>query len=233
MTKKQTLTPDTLSAVAKARHTTKAYEETGPLPDDIVAALKDVLQYSPSSTNLQPWHMIMATTDEGKNRVAISTDEKYPFNSGSIRKSSMVVVFAGRLAANEDYMQHILAQEEKDGRYAADDPAVSKERKGQMHGARNMFADIHKHDLKDLQHWMDKQVYLNLGQFMLAAAALGLDTTPMEGIDVQALDKEFGLREKGYSSLAIVCVGQSDGQQDYNAHLPKSRFPQSEIITDV
>ncbi|MEL6506587.1 MAG: oxygen-insensitive NAD(P)H nitroreductase [Pseudomonadota bacterium] len=233
MIESQVLTPTTLNALAKARHTTKAYENTGPLPEDMMEALKAVLQYSPSSINLQPWHIIMASTDDGKNRVAKSTDEKYPFNSGAIRHASLVVVFAGRLAADDDYMNQLLEQEEKDGRYAADDPQVAEERKGQMHGARHMFANIHKHDLKDLQHWMDKQVYLNLGQFMLAAAALGLNTTPMEGIDIKTLDDEFDLRAKGYSSLALVCVGQSNPKEDYNAHLPKSRLPQDEIITQI
>ena len=28
-----------------------------------------------------------------------------------------------------------------------------------------------------IQHWMDKQVYLNLGQFLLGAAALGVDAS--------------------------------------------------------
>ena len=32
---------------------------------------------------------------------------------------------------------------------------------------------------------------------MLGVASLGIDATPMEGIDVKALDEEFRLREKG------------------------------------
>ncbi|MEO0833180.1 MAG: NAD(P)H nitroreductase, partial [Pseudomonadota bacterium] len=54
-----------------------------------------------------------------------------------------------------------------------------------------------------------------------------------EGIDIKTLDNEFDLRAKGYSSLALVCVGQSNPKEDYNAHLPKSRLPQDEIITQI
>ena len=218
---------------ARGRHTTKAYDALRKIPEETVAKLKELLRWSPSSTNLQPWHFIMASTPEGKARVAKSTEEKYPFNSASINNASHVVVFAGRLSAEQDYMEHILEQEEKDGRYDAETSELKAERKAQMHGGRNMFADIHKHDLKDLQHWMDKQVYLNIGQFMLGAASLGLDTTPMEGIDTKVLDEEFGLREKGYGSLVVVCVGYNDAEEDYNAHLPKSRLPLSELITEV
>ena len=80
---------------------------------------------------------------------------------------------------------------------------------------------------------MDKQVYLNLGQFLLGAAALGVDATPMEGIEIPVLDAEFGLREKGYSALFVVPLGYHDPEQDYNASLPKSRLPYSDILMEV
>lgn len=218
---------------ARTRHTTKAYDSSKTIPDEIAAKLKELLKWSPSSTNLQPWHFIIASTPEGKARIAKSTDEKFPFNSASIHNASHVVVFASKLAVDDDYFKRILDQEETDGRFDAESDELSAERKGQMDGARKMFFNIHQEDMKDAQHWMDKQVYLNLGQFMLGAAALGLDTTPMEGIDTAALDEEFGLREKGYNSLALVCVGYSHPENDYNANLPKSRLPLSETITEI
>lgn len=102
-----------------------------------------------------------------------------------------------------------------------------------MDGARNLFINLHKHDYKDVQHWMDKQVYLNIGQFLLGVATLGIDATPMEGIEVAAIDEEFGLREKGYTSLAVVCLGYHHAEDDYNAALPKSRWGYEEILTEV
>ena len=55
----------------------------------------------------------------------------------------------------------------------------------------------------------------------------------MEGVDRNALDKEFGLREKGFSSLFVVTLGYSDAENDFNALLPKSRLPYSDILTEV
>ena len=95
-----------------------------------------------------------------------------------------------------------------------------------------MFVNMHKHDYKDLQHWVDKQVYLNVGQFLLAVSTLGIDATPMEGIEVAVLDEEFGLREKGYTSLVVVPIGYHS-EEDFNAKLPKSRLPYSEILTEI
>ncbi len=91
-----------------------------------------------------------------------------------------------------------------------------------------------KYDLKDLNHWMEKQVYLNIGSFLLGAATLGIDATPMEGIDVKALGEEFGLREKGYTALVAVSIGYR-AESDFNTtdKTPKSRLPESEIFTEI
>jgi nitroreductase/dihydropteridine reductase len=96
-----------------------------------------------------------------------------------------------------------------------------------------MFVDIHQDQIGDGQQWMAHQVYLNLGQFLLGLATLGIDATPMEGVDTDVLDAEFGLRDKGYASLFVVPIGHSDPDADYNAALPKSRLTEAEIITDV
>ncbi|GHA81242.1 oxygen-insensitive NAD(P)H-dependent nitroreductase NfsB [Algimonas arctica] len=221
--------PANPAEVAQWRHTTKAYDPSRKISAEHIESLKSLLRFSPSSTNAQPWHFILASSEEGKNRIAKATDEKYPFNSKSIRDASHVVVFASRLSIDEDYLLHVLEQEDKDGRFDADKDTF----KPQMHGGRTMFVNLHKQDYKDVQHWMDKQVYLNGGQFMLGAAALGIDSTPMEGIDIPTLDKEFGLRDKGFSSLFIVCLGYHSEANDYNAAAPKSRLPLNEILTEV
>ena len=217
-----------ITCYAKKRHTTKAYDPNRRIPDETVEKLKELLRFSPSSTNIQPWHFVIASTQEGKERVAKAT-EKYPFNRPSILNASHVVVFASRLAVDEDYLQHVLEQEDKDGRFDTD----KETHKPAMHGGRSLFVNLHKQDFKDVQHWMDKQVYLNLGQFLLGAAALGVDATPMEGIEIPVLDAEFGLREKGYSAVFVVPLGYHDPEQDYNASLPKSRLPYSDILTEV
>lgn len=214
---------------ARNRHTVKAFDSSKTIPEETVAKLKTLLQLSPSSTNAQPWHFIFASTKDGKAKVAKATERLYPFNKASILNASHVVVFASRLAIEEDYLLHVLEQEDKDGRFDAD----KKTHKPQMHAGRSLFANLHKQDYKDAQHWMDKQVYLNIGQFLLGVSALGIDATPMEGIEISVLDEEFGLREKGYSSLVVVALGYSDPEADFNAKLPKSRLPMSEIITTV
>ncbi len=214
---------------AKKRHTTKAFDTSRKISAEDMVKVRDLLRYSASSTNIQPWHFVIASTEEGKARVAKSAERLYPFNVASIKNASHVAVFASRLEADEAYLRYVLDSEERDGRFAGDPENF----KNAMHGGRSMFVNMHKHDLKDVQHWMDKQVYLNLGSFLLGLATLGIDATPMEGVETKVLDEEFGLRDKGYGSLFVVPIGYSDPSEDYNKSLPKSRLPLEEIITDV
>lgn len=62
-------------SVALKRHSTKAFDASKKLTPEQAEQIKTLLQYSPSSTNSQPWHFIVASTEEGKARVAKSAAE--------------------------------------------------------------------------------------------------------------------------------------------------------------
>tara|TARA_R110002051_G_scaffold52783_1_gene99946 strand:+ start:117 stop:776 length:660 start_codon:yes stop_codon:yes gene_type:complete len=208
------------------RYTTKEYDSTKKISDADMAKVKNLLRKSPSSVNLQPWHFIVAETTEGKARIAKGTQGFFHFNEPKVINASAVVLFCSKIDADDVYYQYIADTEDKNGRFPNEDI------KNGFLGAVKAFAGIHKYDLKDLQHWMEKQVYLNIGSFLLGVASLGIDATPMEGIDVKALDEEFGLRAKGYTSLVAVSLGYRT-ESDFNSpdKTPKSRLPESEIFT--
>lgn len=218
----------TITDYAKSRHTTKGYDSSKTISGQHLEEIRKLLQLAASSINVQPWHFVIAGTDEGKARIAKATEGLFVFNKASILDASHVVVFAARDELSDEYMQVLLEQEEKDGRYVAAE--ASKE---QMHEARKMFYNLQGEQLNNAVHWIDKQVYLNIGSFLLGVSALGIDATPMEGFDTQVLDKELGLDEQGMHSLVIVPIGYRDEEKDYNAKLPKSRLPYSEIITEI
>lgn len=217
-----------LKEILNWRYTTKEFDTSKKISETDMTEVKNLLRMSPSSVNLQPWHFIIAETKEGKERIAKGTKGFFHFNEPKVVNASAVILFCSRTSADEDYMKHLLEVQDKDGRFPNEDI------KNGMYGGMNAFTDIHKYDLKDLQHWMEKQVYLNIGSFLLGVASLGIDATPMEGIDVKALDEEFGLREKGYTSIVAVSLGYR-AESDFNStdKTPKSRLAESEIITVI
>ena len=214
---------DILSA-AKKRYTAKAYDPARRVPEDTMRQIYEVLRTSPSSVNSQPWHFIVASTPEGKARMAKGVQGQYGYNDAKVRDASHVILFCGRVGTDGGHLDKLLEQEDRDGRFKDADAKA-----GQAKG-RKGYMDLHRYTLKDLPQWFEKQVYIALGNAMLAAAALDVDTTPMEGIDPVALDAEFGLHEQGLSSLVLLSFGyHADG--DFNAKLPKSRLPQEQIFT--
>ncbi|BCG19783.1 hypothetical protein HLBS07_36350 [Vibrio alginolyticus] len=55
---------------------------------------------------------------------------------------------------------------------------------------------------------------------------------PIEGFDPKVLDEEFGLREKGYTSVVIVPLGYH-AEDDFNAKTPKSRWDAETVFTEI
>ena len=199
---------------ATTRHTAKAFDPARKIPEDQVARIETLLRCSPSSTNSQPWHFVLAATDEGKARIARAATSTYAYNEPKIRNASHVVVLCTRAAIDETYLQTLLDQEAREA----------------QHRARSYYVDRHRFELRDAQHWMEKQVYLALGTLLLGAATLGIDACPMEGFDQNVLDEELGLRARGFTSSVIVSLGYSSAE-DFNAKLPKSRLPLETVLT--
>ncbi|MCS6176461.1 oxygen-insensitive NAD(P)H nitroreductase [Shewanella baltica] len=214
-----------LSFFAKKRYTTKAFDPTKTIPAEKIADIKTLLQFSPSSVNSQPWHFVLASTAEGKALIAQAT-ENYAFNTQKILNASHVVVLCTRTQLDEAYLLQILEQEEKDGRLA------NEEAKQAQHNGRSFFANMHKFEMKDAQHWMEKQVYLALGTLMLGASVLDIDTCPIEGFDATKMNQVLGLREQGLCACVVVAMGYH-AEDDFNAKLPKSRLEQEVIFTEI
>lgn len=213
-------------SVALQRYSTKAFDPSKKLTAEEADKIKTLLQYSPSSTNSQPWHFIVASTEVGKARVAKSAAANYVFNERKMLDASHVVVFCAKTAMDDAWLERVVDQEEADGRFATPEAKAANDK------GRRFFADMHRVSLKDDHQWMAKQVYLNVGNFLLGVAAMGLDAVPIEGFDAEVLDAEFGLKEKGYTSLVVVPVGYHS-VEDFNAGLPKSRLPLETTLTEV
>ena len=217
-----------ITDVAMHRHTAKAYDPNKKISPELMEKVRKLVRFSPSSLNIQPWHIILTESPEGKARVSKATENVHIFNKKAIDGASHVLVFCAWNDADEDYLSKILAQEEADGRVPREGEVREK-----LHEGRTRSINRHRHDLNDYRSYADKQVYLNVGQLALGVAALGLDATIIGGFDAAVLDDEFGLAAKGLHSVLIVSLGYHDAEADHNAARPKSRLTYEEIFTEI
>lgn len=214
-----------ITKMALNRYSTKVFDANRIVSDKDISEIKNLLTYSPSSTNSQPWHFILAGTEVAKKRIAKATAGFYTFNESKVLDASHVVIFCAKTDIDDNYLKAVLTKENEDGRFNS--PEAMKG----THEGRSYFVNMHRFELKDINHWMEKQVYLNIGNFLLGVSGLGIDAVPIEGFDPKILDEEFGLREKGYTSLVIVPIGYRS-PLDFNSKLPKSRLSIEDTLTE-
>lgn len=213
-----------LTDAANFRYSTKAFQKDKKISTEDFQQIKNLLRLSASSVNNQPWHFIIAETAAGKERIAKGTQGTFIFNKTKVLDASHVILFCVKTDLDSAYLEHILAVEDQDGRFAA------PEHKASSQAGRVMFTNTHREPLNDIQDWNEKQLYLNMGTILLGAAVLGIDAVPMEGLDRSILDQEFGLTEKKLAAVAMIALGYR-AEDDFNAKLPKSRLPEDEIMT--
>jgi nitroreductase len=78
--------------------------------------------------------------------------------------------------------------------------------------------------------WATRQVYIALGNLMTAAAMLGIDVCPMEGIIPEKYDEILNLKEKGYKTVVVGAVGYRSATDKY-ATTPKVRYKNEDMVT--
>mgnify|MGYP000863932364 CR=1 FL=1 len=210
-----------IADISARRYTCKAYDPTKKISSEKIAELYKVLQNSPSSVNSQPWHFLVLESDEAKKKALPGIFE---FNQPRVQNASHVVIFLARNEFQPEYLKEIVDQEDKDQRFA------SPELKEANDKGRQYFVGLNNHSSEQLHQWQDRQVYIALGNLLLAAASLDIDSTPIEGFDSAKIDEIFDLTAKGYRSVVVASLGyRSD--EDINAKLPKSRLPFEEQFT--
>jgi nitroreductase/dihydropteridine reductase len=216
-----------IANIATTRYTTKAYNPNKRIDSALMDQLMTLLRYTPSSVNSQPWHFMVAGSEEAKAKIATATaSAPYRGNQPKVLHASHVVVLCTRAELNDAHLQRVLEQEERDGRFP------TAEAKATQIKGRGFYINMHRNELQDTQQWMEKQVYLALGGLLIGAATLGIDATPIEGFDPATLDEALGLNEQGLKSIVMVALGYRSND-DFNASLPKSRLPADDLVTTL
>lgn len=212
--------------LTQQRKTTKAFDPARPLTQQEIVAIRALLRMSPSSTNAQPWHFFLASTESGKATVAAGASGDFAYNEPKIKNASLVVVMCARTRMDDVYLRGVLDQETKDGRLATEEARVNQ------HKVRSGYVQKHEQSAAGLLQWSARQLYIALGFLLLGAAELGIDACPIEGFDAAAVDKALGLEAQGLASQVLVALGHKS-DQDFNASLPKSRLNESVVITEL
>ncbi len=212
-----------LVTMAASGHFTKAFQPEKKIPQSDIETLLAFMYSIPASVNVQPYHYIVISSEAGKQRIVKDMKGGAEMNIPKVRDTSHTIIFCTRLDVPEGHMQRIHELELQHGRFRPQDIERWTE-------VADGFVAFRRNGLKDLFHWMEKQTYMALGMTLMAANMLDINVSPLEGFDKAAVDKEFGLTEKGFTSTVLLGLGYRDVPHDFLVNLPKSRLPKNEIF---
>ncbi|RYD32208.1 MAG: NAD(P)H-dependent oxidoreductase [Verrucomicrobiaceae bacterium] len=207
---------ESLISTLEWRYAVKSFDAARRIPEDTWAALERSLVLTPSSFGLQPWKFLVVTSQELKDRL-----RPHCWNQRQIAECSHLVVLAVLQEIDQDFVDRFIAlNEERRGMPA-----------GTLEGYRKVITGSVVQGGLGLPQpeWAARQAYIALGQFMLAAAGLGVDTCPMEGFAPEALNAELGLPERGLKAVVLCPAGYRSPEDKYAA-APKIRWPHHEVI---
>ena len=204
-------TPDTVLEALTTRYATKQFDPARKIASETWSALEQSLVLTPSSFGLQPWKFLIITDAALREQLV-----EHTWSQRQVADCSHLVVLTVQQSVDEAYLDRFIA------RLAAvrGIPAES------LAGYRNMMAGSIGTMTTE---WAAKQAYIALGQFMLAASLLGVDTCPMEGFLPAKYDDVLGLSAQGLTT-AVLCPAGYRAAGDKYAALAKVRWEAADVI---
>jgi nitroreductase len=203
----------------KWRYATKKMDPSKAVPQDKVDRIVEATRLSASSSGLQPYDVLVVTNPEVRQKLQAAA-----YNQAQVTEGSHVLVFA----AWDNYTRERIMDMFN---------LMAKERGGETEASiayrdRLIDSSLARDAQKNFEH-AARQAYIGLGTAMIAAAAEGVDATPMEGFDPAKVDEILGLSAKGLRSVILLPLGYRETGKDWLEKLPKVRRASADWAIEV
>jgi len=205
------------------RCTTKRYDPARRIPQEQLDILFEALRLTPSSIDSQPWRFLVIQSQDARQRLYDTFAEKFQFNRPHVFAASEIILLAHNPRYTRDDYARVVDANIRAGRTKPED------RESAFGGF--VFAELNTDENGITEPWTRAQTYIAVGNLLLAAARLGIDATPMEGVDVERIDAAFAQELDGHVCHVAVALGYHDPETDYNRKLPKGRLDLADILT--
>lgn len=219
---KPTLNAKQLVEVFQKRYTCKEYDPQRPVSAEDIDAILSVAHLSESSMGQEPWHFLVLENGPLLEEILPSCWGAHP---GASHWVFLLSRQAQHFEPGSEYIQHI--HTDVQGR----DPEKVTERGQAIE--KFFYHDLGLDGPAGVNAWIDRQVYIALGNMLSAAALLGVDATAIEGM-VYADVERILLQHKLYDpeEYRLSCL-VSFGYTSRDLHRPKTRRPLDEVVTRV
>ena len=202
----------------KKRYATKAMNGDV-VPQDKIDNILEAIRLAPTSSGLQPFEVYVITDKEVKAKV-----RELAWNQSPVTDCSHLLVFAAWDHYTEDRINSM---------FDLTNEIRGFKNEGWENYRKQLLATYPNNDPeKNFQH-AARQSYIAFMSGITQAAAEGLDSTPMEGFDANALDELLNLKDKGLRSTLLLPIGYRDADKDWLVNLAKVRKPMDRLVNYI
>ncbi len=194
------------------RHACKQFDPRRRIPEQTLREILECARLSPSSFGMEPWRFLVLRDAALRERLRPAC-----WGQAQITDSSEVVAILTRsesLVANGEYAHASYARR-----------GLSEER---VRASLSRYGDYLENEVRPLMSlyaWASKQCYIALANIMTAAAAVGVDSCPIEGFEKHAVEEVLGLPDGDFQIAVLVALGYRAGEQT-----PRFRHAFDEIV---
>ncbi|WP_291865287.1 nitroreductase family protein [Maribacter sp.] len=187
--------------------------------EDKIARILEAARLSPTSSGLQPFEVFVIKNQEIKEKI-----RPVAWNQSVITDCSHLLVFAAWDTYTADRINYMFD--------LTNDIRGFKNEGWENY--RQMLLKLYpQKDAEENFNHAAKQAYIAFANAITAAAYEGVDATPLEGFEPDAVDKILGLREKGLRSAVLLPIGYREEDKDWLVNLKKVRKPMEDLVTVI
>ena len=198
------------------RYATKVFDATKIISAEVWGALEKTLMLTPTSYGLQPYKFLVV--QDAAKRAALLP---HSWGQKQVVDCSHFVVFTARTEMKEADVDKLISRTVE----------LRKLPAGALDAYRGMMLGdiVNGPRGKTAHEWAARQCYIALGSLMTAAAVLGVDACPMEGLAPAEYDRILKLEGSGYKTVVACALGYRAAGDKY-AGLAKVRYTAAELV---
>lgn len=210
---------------AKFRHATKTFDPNQTIPEEDFNFILEIGRLSPSSFGTEPWRFLVIENEKLQEKIKNTAWGAY----GKLPDASHFVIFLARTRQDTQYDSEYLKDHLLNKKQMPEE--IANKLLGRVEQFQKEDFDL-LHGERPLYDWASKQTYIPLSNMMTAAAEIGIDSCPIEGFPMEAMNdllKEEGLLEDGSFGISVMCAfGYRAEEQS-----PKTRRPFEDVVKFV
>lgn len=202
----------------KSRYAVKKFDSSKKLTQEQLETVLEAARLTATSYGLQLMKLVVVEDE-------------------ALRKELVACSFGQQQVADASHLLVLCREKELDLKHFEDYVNLVSKTRNQnpdsLDGFKNMMVNsILTKSEEEQEIWLEKQVYIELGNLLTSCALLGIDSCPMEGFINEEYDKILDLPDRNLASVLVLPIGYK-AEDDFNAKNAKVRRDSENFILKI